>query len=136
MKPVRPPFVGTRPGLAAFETISDAEEERESNRRWRHTWFMWAMITTGLALLFLVLFVAFAVLYANQYPQCSLKDMHFTSAVTHAQSTYPILQHGTAFYRNAAYGHKLTSCETWLLRDLEKLPAQITGPLNGVQSKA
>jgi len=136
MNPVRAPFVGTRPGLASFETVTDAEEDRESKRRWRHTWFVWAMITTGLALLFLVLFVGFAVLYANQYPQCSLTDMHFGSAVSKSESTYPILQSGTAFYRNPAYGHKLTACETWLLRDLVKLPAKLTGPLNGVQSKA
>ena len=134
MKPVRAPFVGTRPGLASFEAITDAEEDRESNRRWRHPWFMWAMITTGLALLFLLLFIVFAVLYANQYPQCSLKNMHFTSAVSKTESTFPILQSGSAFYRNAGYGHKLTACETWLMRDLEKLPGHITGPLNGVQS--
>lgn len=135
MKPARAPFVGTRPGREAFETIADAEEERESNRRWRHTWFVWAMWTTAFAVLFLVLFVVFAALYAQQYPQCSLKDMHFTSAVSKSESQFPILQSGSAFYRNPAYGHKLTACETWLLRDLEKLPAHTTGPLNGVQSK-
>lgn len=133
---VRAPFVGTRSGLAEFSTVVDAETERESNRRWKNTWFVWAMTTTGLASLFLMLFIVFAVLYARQYPQCSLKDMHFSTDTTGKESTFPILQYGTAFYRNAAYAHKLTTCETWLLRSLEKIPTpHATGPTHGIMSK-
>ena len=139
MTPARDPFVGTKAGVVEFKSIVDAEDEKESNLRWRHTWFVWAMWSTGLATLFLALFVLFAVLYAQQYPQCSLKDMHVTSDVAHSLSTYPILQQGTAFYRNAAYGHKLTDCETWLLRGLAKMPPPPTGgggALNGIQSNS
>lgn len=131
------PFVGTKAGLRSFERIVGAEETRESDRRWRCFWLAWAIAATSLAFLFLGPAVAFAVLYVQQYPQCSLKDMHFAADVAEGDvPQFPILQSGTAFYRNPAYEYKPSACEAWLLRDLDETPPppHADGPLNGVRS--
>lgn len=135
IEPVQLPFIGSKLGELEFENLDNGVKGQESNQRWRRIWFIWAMSTTASSLIFLGLFICFAVLYSkNQHPQCSLKNMHFSSAVTHTQSIYPILQYGTAFYRNAAYAYTLTSCEKSLLQDLENLPSHTAGPLNGMMS--
>lgn len=136
MRATHGPFIGAKAGLKQFEALEAEETERAANRRWQHTWFVWAMCTTVSTVIFLTMAIVFGVLYAQQYPQCSLKDMHFTSSVTHSTSNFPILQTGSAFYHNPSYGHKLTDCEKWLLRGLEKMPAHTTAPVHGVQSNS